>query len=221
MPTAQRPLEHVQFELSGSSDAKPLQTALGQLSVILSEVERPRRVRNPREDDIAQQRNGDREYAVDDKQPSPPRHAPDTREVRVGGGLQVAADHGTQGITDEPRASAAEELRAAIPGPEDEVRAREHGRLEHADQESEGVQLVDVRDATLREGHDAPEDFEGWEEPPGQLWSRHEQHTRDLEDHVCCGVADVEVVQLISVEVEVLFQPAHVGITDICLIFAG
>lgn len=44
------------------------------------------------------------------------------------------------------------------------MRAGEDGGLEGADEEAQGVELVGCCDAGLREGADAPEELEGWEE---------------------------------------------------------
>lgn len=100
---------------------------------MLGQVKRAGAVRNAGEDEEAQERDGNREDAVDDEQPPPPSHPGDAREVGVGRRLQVPADHGPQWVADEPGARAPEELVAAVPGAQDEVRSGEDGGFEHAD----------------------------------------------------------------------------------------
>lgn len=52
-----------------------------------------------------------------------------------------------------------------------------------------------------------------------QLGSREEHHAGDLEDKVWDVVADDEVVELVSVELEVFLETADVGIIDVGLVY--
>ena len=77
--------------------------------------------------------------------------------------------------------------------------------LKHSNEETHGVELRYVSRATLSESHDSPEDFEGREEPSGEVWAGDEEETGDLEEDVSCEVADVEIVEFVAVEVEIFF----------------
>lgn len=54
-----------------------------------------------------------------------------------------------------------------------------------------------------------------------QLWSRQQKQARNLENYVSCIVADVEIIQLISVQPEVFFEPTSICIADVGLILMG
>lgn len=53
-----------------------------------------------------------------------------------------------------------------------------------------------------------------------QFWSREEEEAWDLKEHVGAVVANVEVVELVAVEAEVLFQPTNIGVADVGLVFS-
>lgn len=98
--------------------------------------------------------------------------------------------------------------------------AGKHGRFEHANDEANGIQLVDVGGAAGCKGGDAPEHFKRRQEPAGEFGPAHQHETGHLEDDVGGEVGDIEVVELVAVEAKVFLEAGDVGIGDVCLVCA-
>ena len=111
--------------------------------------------------------------------------------------------------------------------------------LQHTNKKPEGIKLANIGDTALGKGTYSPEDLKPGKQPASpiiyqqapdlsrvarqlipnlQRWTRHQKETRDLEYHVCSVVADIEVVELVAVEIEVFLEAADIGIADVRLI---
>lgn len=84
--------------------------------------------------------------------------------------------------------------------------AGKDGRLQHADEEPDGVQLLDVCCAAGCKSGDAPQDFERREQPAGQFGTGHQEKARDLEDDIGGKVCDIEIIQFVAVETKVFLE---------------
>lgn len=115
MPPLQRPLKDIQPKLSRSSYVRPPRPFFGQCNVILSQIKRPWWVWDAGEDDKTDQCHGNGEDTVDDKQPSPSRHARYSREIGVCCSLEISADHWAEWVAYKPHSSSLEEFGARVP----------------------------------------------------------------------------------------------------------
>lgn len=110
MPALQATLEDVRIQLPRSTNLRSVQSLLGQAYIAFCQIERSWRVWDTREDEESNQGHWNREDAVNDKQPSPSWHATNPGEIGVGSCLEIATNHGTKCIADEPGASTLEEF---------------------------------------------------------------------------------------------------------------
>jgi hypothetical protein len=115
VPSFQRPLEYIQAQFPRSPYLSPTESFLGQYDVLFFEVKWPRRVWNTRKNDKPKKSYGNGEDSIDDEQPSPSRHASYTREIRISSSLEIATDHATQWVADEPCSRSFEKLVTGIP----------------------------------------------------------------------------------------------------------
>lgn len=116
MPPLQRTLEDVKTQLSWSTDLRSASSLFCQVYITFAQIKRAWRVRNPRKYHKPNQGHGDGEDAIDNEEPSPARHAPNTRQVCVGCRLEITRDHRTQWIANEPCSSSLEEFWPRVPG---------------------------------------------------------------------------------------------------------
>lgn len=106
--------------------------------------------------------------------------------------------------------------------------------LEHADEETCSIKLVHISNSALSKRDNSPENLQSWKKPPCsaqelvservprevflQRRPRHQQHAWNLKNDISRVVADVEVVEFVSVEAKVLLESTDVGIANVGLI---
>lgn len=115
MPALRAPFEHVEPQSPRSPNLRSAQPILRNLDISLRQEERRWRVRYARKNKEPDQRHGNGENSVDDKEPPPPWHSPNSREVGVCGCLEIPADHLAKWIADEPGPGALEQVGAGVP----------------------------------------------------------------------------------------------------------
>lgn len=203
---------------------------LGELDLARGQEEGTRLLGLSREAEEAEDGNGDGAGEADNVQPAPALDAVAEVERGVGAGLDVAGAHAANLAGDEEEGAAAAQFGALVPAAKIPLDGGEEEAAGGADEEANHVELVDARHLVLGEGEDAPDDVGGGNKVAGgeashldiistvkpgsqiiHLWQvAYKNGQGDLQGDEANHVRRVEVVELVSKQVQVLLHAAHV-----------
>lgn len=169
------------------------------------------------EEDIAKQRERQRDDAVDNEKPAPTSATANIVQIGVSGRLQETTEKSTDRASKPEDHGTLANFSRRVPAAEHVVNTRVETRFEEANEEAESVESLDVFDGGRAERGDAPSELERRDDPARRHDSQ-QQVARNLANDIADGPDGRASHQLVAVHVHVLLHATEEGIVDVGLV---